>query len=571
MIKRAGIVRSALLFGVASMGLGVPAYLPAQSAEKVQHPAADPALPSLRGTSLGSATAAPARQPGEGAGPFRRLVIRGVTLIDGSGAPPRGPVDIVIEGNRIADIKAAGTPGLSLKPDRAPRDFDQEIDVTGMYALPGFVDMHVHGSTNDKAPNLSYSYKLWLAHGVTTVRGVDLAPFELSLSERARSARNEIVAPRIFAYQRPGEGAGWTSGRVNTPEKARAWVQWAAKQGIDGIKLTDSEDQTPEVMSAILDEAKKQKLGTVAHLSQIGVGRFNAEQAGDAGLGTVTHFYGHFESLLKNGPVQNWRYDYNYANEQDRFGDVANLDVESFGPESPEWWAYLKHQKENNVTFDPTMTIYVAGRDLMHSRNADWHDKYTMPQLWGFFQSSRENHGSYFYDWTLATEIKWRNFYKKFMALINDYKNIGGRVTTGSDSGFIFEPYGFGYIQELELLQEAGFNPSQVVRAATLNGALTLYEPKGEPVPPIGTVRVGKLADLVLVKENPLQNFKTLYGTGALRLNEKTQKLERVGGVSYTIKDGVVYDAKKLLADVAEMVKAEKRRLGMPEEGLPHP
>lgn len=60
-------------------------------------------------------------------------------------------------------------------------------------------------------------------------------------------------------------------------------MQWAAKQGIDGIKLTDSEDQTPEVMSAILDEAKKQKLGTVAHLSQIGVGRFNAEQAGTPG------------------------------------------------------------------------------------------------------------------------------------------------------------------------------------------------------------------------------------------------------------------------------------------------
>jgi imidazolonepropionase-like amidohydrolase len=238
---------------------------------------------------------------------------------------------------------------------------------------------------------------------------------------------------------------------------------------------------------------------------------------------------------------------------------------------STDWWDYLDKHKENHVTFDPTMTIYAAGRDLMHARNADWHDKYTLPQLWGFYQSSRENHGSYFYDWTLATEIKWRNFYHKFMRLMNDYKNIGGRVTTGSDSGFIFEPYGFGYVQELELLQEAGFNPSQVLMAATLNGALTLYEAKGQPVPPIGSVRVGKLADLVIVKENPLQNFKTLYGTGALRLNEQTQKLERVGGVSYTVKDGIVYDAKKLLADVADMVKSEKRRLGMPEEGLPHP
>jgi imidazolonepropionase-like amidohydrolase len=517
------------------------------------------------------AAAAPARRSGEGAGPYRKMVIRGVTLIDGSGAPPRGPVDIVIENNIIADILPAGTPGLALKPGREPRDVDYELDATGMFVMPGFVDMHVHGSTDDKAPDLSYSYKLWLAHGVTTVRGVDLAPFEVSLSERARSARNEIVAPRIFAYQRPGQGKGWTGGRVNTPEKARAWVQWAAKQGIDGIKILDSEDQPPEVMAAIMDEAKKQKLGTVAHLSQVGVGRVNAEQAGEMGLGTVTHFYGHFESMMKNGQVQNWRPDYNYADEQDRFGDVANLYAESVEEGSPEWWAYLEHQKENHVTFDPTMTIYAAGRDLMHARNADWHDKYTMPQLWGFYQSSRENHGSYFYDWTLATEIKWRNFYQKFMRLMNDYKNIGGRVTTGSDSGFIFEPYGFGYIQELELLQEAGFNPSQVVMAATLNGALTLYEPKGQPVPPIGTVRVGKLADMVIVKENPLQNFKTLYGTGALRLNETTQKLERVGGVSYTVKDGIVYDAKKLLADVAEMVAAEKRRMGMPETGLPHP
>lgn len=517
------------------------------------------------------ANPAPARQPGEGAGPFRKMVIRGVTLMDGSGAPPRGPVDIVIENNVIADIVPAGTPGLALKQGREPRDFDYELDATGMYVTPGFVDLHVHGSTDDKAPDLSYSYKLWLAHGVTTVRGVDLAPFEISLSERARSARNEIAAPRIFAYQRPGQGRGWTGGRVNTPEKARAWVQWAAKAGIDGIKLSDSEDQPPEVMAAIMDEAKKQKLGTVAHLSQIGVGRMNALQAGNAGLGTVTHFYGHFESLLKNGPVQNWRYDYNYADEQDRFGDVANLYAESFDEGSPEWWAYLEKQKENNVTFDPTMTIYAAGRDLMRARNADWHDKYTMPQLWAFYQSSRENHGSYFYDWTVATEVKWRNFYHKFMRLLNDYKNIGGRVATGSDSGFIFEPYGFGYVQELEMLQEAGFNPSQVLMSATLNGALTLYEPKGQPVPPIGTVRVGKLADLVILKENPLQNFKTLYGTGALRLNEQTQKLERVGGVSYTVKDGVVYDAKKLLADVADMVVAEKRRMGWPEAGLPHP
>ena len=63
----------------------------------------------------------PDRQPGEGEGPYRRLVIRGAMLIDGSGAPPRGPVDIVIAGNRIESISGAGTPGLPLAANRAPR------------------------------------------------------------------------------------------------------------------------------------------------------------------------------------------------------------------------------------------------------------------------------------------------------------------------------------------------------------------------------------------------------------------------------------------------------------------
>ena len=133
---------------------------------------------------------APARTSGESVGPFRKLVIRGATLIDGTGAPPRGPVDIVIEGNKITAVNQAGWPGLPMKPQREPRDADYEVDATGMYVLPGFVDMHVHAPAADKAPDMSYAYKLWLAHGVTTVRGVPLAPPEVASSEKNRSAAN---------------------------------------------------------------------------------------------------------------------------------------------------------------------------------------------------------------------------------------------------------------------------------------------------------------------------------------------------------------------------------------------
>lgn len=514
---------------------------------------------ALLGLPLGASGAgmipAPDRKPGEGLGPFHTLIIHGGTLIDGTGAPPVGPVDIIIHDNQIAEIRESARPGQVGAPARPLPAADQVIDATGQYVLPGFVDMHTHGGTPDKAPDLTYVYKLWLAHGVTTVRTVPLVWDDnaLVVSEKTRSARNEIVAPRIFNYTTPC--SSWGKGPCNTPEQGRAFVRWAAKNGVDGIKFFNFE--RPEIMAAMLDEAKLQHLGTVAHLSQPGVARMNALQAGALGLGTVTHYYGHFESILKDHQIQAFPTDYNYANEEDRFGQAAAIWDQTVEPGSQAWWDYLEAQKAHHVTFDPTFTIYSAGRDLMRARNADWHKDYTLPSLWAFYQPSHAHHGSFFFDWTTQDEVTWRRFFERYMQLIHDYQKIGGRVTTGSDSGFIFNLYGFGYIQELELLQEAGLTPLEVVRSATLNGATTLYDPKGE-APPMGEVAPGKLADLVIVPENPLANFKVLYGTGRMKFDEATGQTGMTGGVRYTVKDGIVYDAKALLADVAAMVEAQR-------------
>ncbi len=138
------------------------------------------------------------------------------------------------------------------------------------------------------------------------------------------------------------------------------------------------------------------------------------------------------------------------------------------------------------------------------------------------------------------------------MTFVNEYKNRGGRVTAGSDSGFIYQLYGFGFIRELELLRESGFHPLEVIMSATLNGAEALGA-----ADKLGSIEVGKYADFAILEENPLQNLKVLYGTGALRLDENNEVV-RVGGVKYTIKDGIVYDAKKLLEDVKRMVDEKK-------------
>ena len=504
---------------------------------------------------------APDRRPDEGEGPYKRLVIRGATVIDGTGAPPIGPVDIVIEGDRIAEIKSVGFPKVPIDPDRRPKPGDREIDASKMYVLPGFVDMHGHIGGEDQGTTAEYVFKLWMAHGITTVREPGSGNGAVwTLHERDRSAKNQIVAPRIVPYIFT-VSTQWDGGPLNTPEQARKFVDWAAKQGFDGLKVYSAGDPIydPQILAALLDQAKKYNLGSTTHLSQMGVARMNILQAARLGLRGMEHWYGLPEALFDNRTVQDFPDDYNYNDEQHRFGNAGRLWKQAAPSGSAKRKEVMDELLKLDFTIDPTFTIYEASRDLMRAMRAEWHEKYTLPSLWKFYQPNRKAHGSYWFDWTTRDEVEWKNNYRIWMDFVNEYKNRGGRVTTGSDSGFIFKLYGFDYIRELELLQEAGFHPLEVIRAATLSGAESIAAPKGKP-PEFGAIRTGMLADLVFVDENPLHNLKVLYGTGALHVNDTTGAVERVGGVKLVMKDGILYDAKKLLADVERMVKEAKEK-----------
>jgi hypothetical protein len=268
----------------------------------------------------------------------------------------------------------------------------------------------------------------------------------------------------------------------------------------------------------------------------------------------MEHWYGLPEAMFTDKTIQNYPLDYNYGNEQDRFGEAGKLWKQAAAPYSDKWNAVMNELISLDYTLDPTFDTYEASRDLQRARTQEWHELYTLPSLWKFYEPNRVSHGSYWFSWGTEQEVAWKENFRLWMTFVNEYKNRGGRVTAGSDNAFIYQLYGFGFIRELELLREAGFHPLEVIRSATLYGAQALGAEKD-----LGTVEVGKLADLVVINENPLQNLQLLYGVGAIKLNADN-KAVRVGGVLYTIKDGIVYDAKKLLADVKKMVDDEKAK-----------
>lgn len=489
----------------------------------------------------------------EGDGPYPQLIIRGVTLIDGTGSPPVGPVDIIVKQNRIERIVNVGFPGVPIHADRRPKlePGGKEVNCDGMYLMPGFIDMHGHSGGDSQGTPAEYVFKLWMGHGVTTVRDPSAGNgLDWTLDQKQKSAKNLITAPRLYAYTAFGMGS---KEPISTPDQARLWVQENARKGADGIKFFGA---APEIMDAALRENKKLGLRSACHHAQLGVARWNVVNSAKAGLTSMEHWYGLPEALFTDRTIQNYPLDYNYQNEQHRFEEAGKLWKQAAPPHSEHWNNVMNELLALDFTLDPTFNIYEASRDLHRARRAEWHEEYTLPKLWSFFQPNRRAHGSYWFAWGTEQEVNWRENYRLWMTFVNEYKNRGGRVTTGSDSGYIFQVYGFAFIRELELLREAGFHPIEVIRSATLYGAQALGAEKD-----LGSVEVGKLADFVIVEENPLENLQVLYGTGAIKLTDDN-KATRVGGVKYTVKDGIVYDAKKLLADVRKMVADEKAKTG---------
>jgi imidazolonepropionase-like amidohydrolase len=463
--------------------------------------------------------------------PSGRLLIRQAMVVYGSGKPAFGPVDILVEDGRIARIAP-----------RIETQADALIDATGKYVLPGLVNTHAH-LQDERAgvpQPLQYELNLYLAAGVTTLRDVG-SDFEKSRRWRAASAAGELVAPRILLY------TGLWRSRGMSPAQLREGVQHARAQGSDGLKLSALDrDQ----LEAVLDEAHRLGLPTAAH---IGVEETTARDYAELGVSSIEHFYGVADAALDG--IQDFPADMNYSNEVHRFARAGELYTQR-NLDRTKLSGVLDLMIEKNVAWSPTLSIYVAARDLTRAQNVPWMRDYLHPSLENFFKPSALNHGSFFIGWTSTQEVRWRRNYQVWMEALREFGTKGGLITTGDDAGFIYQIYGFGLVQELELQEEAGFHPLEVIAHATVNGAKLLgLEDR------TGRVREGFDADLIVVNGNPLENLHVLNPYGAdVNVNNRNM---RGGGIEWTIRQGVPYHVPTLLKEVREMVshaRAERAR-----------
>ncbi len=478
-------------------------------------------------------------QPGPGSvsgKPVKRIVIRGAMMVDGSGKPAAGPFDIVTENDVIKEIVSIDPVALKEGRARRPAKGDLDIDATDKYVLPGLINLHGHtqDERGGKPMPVEYVTKMWLMCGITTVRDAWANPRVLEYRNKINAGT--LVGPRIFPY------GGYPAPNQHTPELARQRVRDLKAAGYDGIKLYTIDR---DLMAAMMDEAKKQGMRVMHHT---GVEETNAWDDAKFGTTSIEHWYGIPDAAIESGR-QNFPATYNYNNEVDRFRYAGRLWREA---DPARLDKVLDAMVAAGVAWDPTLVIYEASRDLQRAQTNPAFAEYLHPVLEEYFKPNPANHGSYFIGWSTTDETFWKENYRIWMKAVYDFEMKGGVIGTGEDAGFIYQMYGFGLLRELELHQEAGFQPLKVIQHATSNGAKILGKEDS-----LGRIRIGYKADFIVVNGNPLENFKVLSPLGIEEI--KDGKAVKTGGIEWTIVGGVPFHVPTLAAEVRQLVKQARQ------------
>jgi imidazolonepropionase-like amidohydrolase len=418
----------------------------------------------------------------------KKLALVGGMLLDGYDFPPLHHAAILIEGNHI--VKVGRVEEVAIPPDA------QVIDTSGRVMMPGLIDVHVHLQILGHGDYLRWdpwiaknnlvekvgeiSAKQLLNAGVTSA--VDLGgTLKESLQVRDRINRGEIPGPRMFVSgpwitRSLGEGFYSTALDnqilIDTPEQAAAAVDKLAAAGVDVIKAYVN--LTPAHYKAIVDAAHKHKLTVHAHVYD----PEDVRNAFEAGVDVLQH--------------------------------VGSAGVPTYDP------ALVKA-----IAVKGTFVVTTAAhRAFLFPATADFPERLQDPQLkadfgpqiWEEVQNSLQNYQRLYYFSTTDQEIRFSR------ALLSQWIDSNATLGMGTDSGTPMNFHTEALWREIKAHVDVGMSPQRAICAATRINAQILG--KGNE---LGTIEPGKLADIIVVRGNPLFDITSL------------------ANVEVVVKDGRVY------------------------------
>ena len=441
------------------------------------------------------------------------IALAHVRVVDGTGAAPLEDQTIVIAEGKIQSIAPSATATV---PPAA-----QVLDLKGYTVLPGLVGMHDHmffpmGGSPPMYSNMGSSFpRLYLALGVTTIRTTgSVVPFtDLEIKKLIDSGR--MIGPKMHVTAPYLEGRGAFTPvmhELTGPEDARRMVNFWADEGATSFKAYMN--ITRDELRAAVEEAHKRGLKITGHLCSIGF-----REAAEIGIDNLEH-----------GLFVDSEFVPNKQPDKCPAGSAVSASLRQLDLNSPQAQETIRTLVAKKVAITSTLPVFEAGAPLTQSgigaasavlnprvlnvMNTDARVRYLTAR-------SR-----------IAADSPTPALVRKAMDFERAFVQAGGLLIAGLDpTGNGGVVAGFGDLREVELLVEAGFTPIEAIKIASFNGAKFLGE-DGR----IGSIAVGKQADLMVVKGNPATNIADI------------EKVEIV------FKDGVGYDSEKLIQSVQGLV-----------------
>jgi len=412
-------------------------------------------------------------------------------VIDTANASIQQDMTVFIVGDHIADVgKAAEI--------KVPKSV-QVVDARGKFLIPGLWDMHVHTFRHSPRSTNTWYFPLFIANGVTGVRDMWTTgdDFPQVVQFRKDLADGSFLGPRYGAVAWTVDGPEPifpNSDVVTTPQEARDFVHRVKASGVDFVKVYQKLRREEYV--AIVDEAKKVGIPFVAHMPWV----ISASQASDDGARSIEHLSN--VDIGCSAREQEWLETKEWGPQQ------AKVMLETYDQKKCEQLAQKFAQNETWQV--PTSWLFLTDRThLRDLLTTDPRAKYLPSDVRARWQERLPKPE------TSPQQVEQRHKnQQERLTIIAMMNKAGVPMLAGTDVGNPFLFPGFSLHEELTTFVQAGFTPGEALKTATFNAAKFLGM-----LDRLGTVEKGKLADLVLLDANPLEDIHNTQKIHAVVLN----------------------------------------------------